>query len=46
MTKEQLLERAEQLAFDINSNITEQPQQQELDDLLVQVVEVLESVGK
>lgn len=45
MTKEQLLERAEQLAFDINSNITEQPQQQELDDLLVRVVEVLESVG-
>ena len=45
MTKEQLLQQAEQLAFDINKNITEQPQQQQLDDLLVQVVEVLESVG-
>ena len=44
MNKEQLIERAEQLAFEINSNITAQPQQQQLDDLLVQVVEVLESL--
>ena len=42
MDKEQLLERAEQLQFDINSNVTEQPQQEQLDDLLVQVVEILE----
>lgn len=42
MDKEQLLERAEQLQFDINSNVTEQPQQEQLDDLLAQVVEILE----
>lgn len=42
MDKEQLLERAEQLQFDINSNVTEQPQQEQLDDLLTQVVEILE----
>lgn len=42
MDKEQLLERAEQLQFDINSNVNEQPQQEQLDDLLAQVVEILE----
>lgn len=44
MDKEQLIKLAEQLQFEVNSNITEQPQQQQLDDLLVEVVEVLESL--
>lgn len=45
MTKEKLLEIAEQLQFDINSNITQQPQQEQINDLLTEVIDLLESIG-
>ena len=45
MSKEKLLKIAEQLQFDINKNVTEQIVQEQLNDLLTEVIDLLESVG-
>jgi hypothetical protein len=46
MDIKQLLENAEQLTFDINANITEQPQQEQLSDLLQEVTDILYRLSK